>query len=351
MNYRDLFLKKNQRLRSRAEKLNHAREYTQALYLAKLQEVGWFKHCAFMGGTCLRLCYNGDRFSEDLDFVLIKPGRISVDTAERLLHRANKLTLDCGFKLRMRRLKNIRNIWNTFVVFEEVLGPSGISEHPKETLQIKIEVDSNPPDSFECDVGTAANRDQDIIVTNIIKGTDSTLFGGKMHAVLYRVYTKGRDIYDLHWYLQKGIPLNIRIVEDTQKSLGKDDHFTRASLLKTLIDHLTQTDMKKAMADVCQFVNDQDILPMIFDRDRLFNLAKGIRFYRAVLPQEYFQQLTTLLGWKGGKPDTLEKAITEKFFELKEGLDEKGVFPSNELQNSKTEISMFLGRHRKLIPK
>ncbi|AMR30011.1 hypothetical protein A0256_00565 [Mucilaginibacter sp. PAMC 26640] len=42
--------------------------------------------------------------------------------------------------------------------------------------------------------------------------TFRNLFAGKMHALLFRKWgtnVKGRDWYDMEWYIRKGIPLNL----------------------------------------------------------------------------------------------------------------------------------------------
>jgi hypothetical protein len=42
--------------------------------LSALSEAGVLRHVVFQGGTALRLCYGGERYSEDLDFVCGKAG-------------------------------------------------------------------------------------------------------------------------------------------------------------------------------------------------------------------------------------------------------------------------------------
>ena len=49
----------------------------EAIYLhllSALSEAGVLQHVVFQGGTALRLCYGGERYSEDLDFVCGKAG-------------------------------------------------------------------------------------------------------------------------------------------------------------------------------------------------------------------------------------------------------------------------------------
>jgi predicted nucleotidyltransferase component of viral defense system len=42
--------------------------------LSALSQAGILRHVVFQGGTALRLCYRGERYSEDLDFVCGKAG-------------------------------------------------------------------------------------------------------------------------------------------------------------------------------------------------------------------------------------------------------------------------------------
>ena len=58
---------------SQQEEENALREITQELALAALSRSDFFKKAAFQGGTCLRIFYSSDRFSEDIDFILKTP--------------------------------------------------------------------------------------------------------------------------------------------------------------------------------------------------------------------------------------------------------------------------------------
>lgn len=67
--------------------------------LSALSEAGVLRHVVFQGGTALRLCYQGERYSEDLDFVCGKAGSYidkiefeklvgsALETTKKSLHR------------------------------------------------------------------------------------------------------------------------------------------------------------------------------------------------------------------------------------------------------------------------
>ena len=55
------------------DRINALREVIQIIALKGLAKSGFFDHALFYGGTALRIFYNLDRFSEDLDFSLMRP--------------------------------------------------------------------------------------------------------------------------------------------------------------------------------------------------------------------------------------------------------------------------------------
>ena len=60
---------------SSIEEEHAIREITQEVALAALGRTDFFKHAVFQGGTCLRIFYGLNRFSEGMDFILKKTNR------------------------------------------------------------------------------------------------------------------------------------------------------------------------------------------------------------------------------------------------------------------------------------
>src|SRR5690349_23750654 len=58
---------------------NLVKEAIHLHLLSAMSEVGILRHAVFQGGTALRLCYAGERYSEDLDFVCGKAGSYFAD--------------------------------------------------------------------------------------------------------------------------------------------------------------------------------------------------------------------------------------------------------------------------------
>jgi predicted nucleotidyltransferase component of viral defense system len=176
------------------------REYLQARILQSLQRAGAMQAIAFHGGTALRFLYDIPRYSEDLDFALERaPEAYDFRSYLRQIERdfsAEAYTLD--FKVNDKQV-----VHKAFVRFRGLLYELGLSGHETEVLAVKLEVDTNPP-SGAMMTTTSLHRH---VRLNLQHHDRSSLFAGKLHAVLQRVYPKGRDIFDLWWYLsQPGWP-------------------------------------------------------------------------------------------------------------------------------------------------
>jgi hypothetical protein len=173
---------------------NLTREYVQARLLECLQRAGAMVPLAFHGGTALRFLYAIPRYSEDLDFALEQaPEEYDL----RAYLRAIRTQLEAeGYTVELR-VNDRRVVHSAFVRLPGLLYELGLSPHRTEVLAVKIEVDTNPPAGAVL-ATTIVRR----YVTLQIQHHDrASLLAGKLHAILQRSYLKGRDIYDLLWYL------------------------------------------------------------------------------------------------------------------------------------------------------
>ena len=170
------------------------REYLQARLLQSLQDRGAFNTWVFQGGTALRFLYSMPRFSEDLDFALVEPGR-PVDFRDNVTS-ANRVFAAEGYEVDIR-IKDARTVQSALVSFKGLLFELGLSAHASETLSIKVEIDSNPPAGAKV-VSTIVRRH---VILHLRHHDKASLLAGKLHAFLARRYVKGRDLYDLLWYL------------------------------------------------------------------------------------------------------------------------------------------------------
>lgn len=173
---------------------NLTREYLQARILASLQVAGAMIPLAFHGGTALRFLFALGRYSEDLDFALERPSA-EYDFRNFLRTIQNELHSE-GYRVEIK-VNDSKVVHSAFVRFSGLLFELGLSPHHDEVLAVKLEVDTNPPRGA-------------VITTTIVRRyltlqlqhhDKASLLAGKLHAILQRPYAKGRDLYDLLWYL------------------------------------------------------------------------------------------------------------------------------------------------------
>jgi hypothetical protein len=173
---------------------NVAREYLQARILGSLQRAGAMVPLAFHGGTALRFLYASSRYSEDLDFAL-EQARPQYALRDYLRAARRDLTAE-GYVLDIR-LNDLHVVHSAFIRFRGLLYDLGLSPHRDQVLAVKIEVDTNPP----AGAGLATTVIRRHVTLQLQHHDRPSLLAGKLHAVLQRPYLKGRDVYDLLWYL------------------------------------------------------------------------------------------------------------------------------------------------------
>ncbi len=180
--------------------INLAREYLQALILQSLQRSGVMTMLAFHGGTALRFLYSLPRYSEDLDFALERPSEHYDFRAFLKSLRSDLETQGYVVELKVNDQKTVHS---AFVRFPGLPFDLNLSPHRDEIMAVKIEVDSNPPRG----AGLATSLIRRHVLLNLQHHDQGSLLAGKLHAILQRPYLKGRDLYDLTWYLSdKGWP-------------------------------------------------------------------------------------------------------------------------------------------------
>ncbi|HLG19853.1 MAG TPA: nucleotidyl transferase AbiEii/AbiGii toxin family protein [Bdellovibrionota bacterium] len=196
------------------------KEIVQEVCLAALSRAGFFRKAVFQGGTALRVLYQLPRFSEDLDFILKAPDRKFV--MDKFLRKVVEELNDYGFRFefqdRSRVDENVRKAflkddsWASILTFQH-LAPR--STRPKK-IQIKIEVDTNPPDGS---VSEGRILDYPFPFTIVVQDMPS-LLAGKSHALLCRPFIKGRDWYDFLWYARKRTQPNLTFLKNALYQTG-----------------------------------------------------------------------------------------------------------------------------------
>lgn len=244
------------------------REIMQEIALAGLQRAGFFEKAAFYGGTALRIFHGLNRFSEDLDFSLLTADpEFSLDKYLRaILLEFESLGLRVSVKEKEKKNKNniesaflkSETIWKELIL-EDIIGPKWLNQ--KASIKIKIEVDTVPPLGFQTEE-RLLHRPFSFFVKCF---TIPDLFAGKMHALLFRKWgnnVKGRDWFDMEWYIKNGSPLHLHHFLLRAKDSGSWEKETITEdelrgLLKVKIDSVN-FDLVKA--DIRRFIPDPRVL-------------------------------------------------------------------------------------------
>jgi len=244
------------------------REIMQEIALSGLYRAGFFEKAAFYGGTALRIFYGLERFSEDLDFSLLKPEPdFSLDKyQEAILTEFSSLGMKVSIQEKEKKVKNNINsaflksetVWRELTL-EGIIPQSGLDKIAN--IKIKLEVDIAPPLGFD----TEENLLLKPFSFYVKCLTLPNLFAGKMHALLFRKWgtnVKGRDWYDMEWYIKKGITLNLN--HFLQRAIDSGD-WTKETISKEefqqlLFEKIEAVEMKYIKADIRRFIkNEKDI--------------------------------------------------------------------------------------------
>jgi predicted nucleotidyltransferase component of viral defense system len=195
------------------------REITQELVLMGLSLAGFFDKASFHGGTSLRILHGIERYSEDLDFM------------------ADKFDKDFKWKPYLDKVKDFVEQYGCFL---EIIDKSKDNTYVKkafikdssieqmmnmswtqksgtpEKIQIKVEIDVNPPDHAKSEIKSHNFPSKfDVKIHDL-----PSLFAGKCHALLCREYEKGRDWFDLIWFVNKGAEPNYKYLDVMLDQLG-----------------------------------------------------------------------------------------------------------------------------------
>jgi predicted nucleotidyltransferase component of viral defense system len=180
----------------RRRRLNLVREYLQALILRSLQDAAAFASLAFQGGTALRFLYGLGRFSEDLDFSLERPEH---DRGLSVLAESSRRDLaQSGYRVEMasRGKGSVRTVE---VKFPGLLQEIALASQRSAKLMIRVEVDTRPPAGAVLETRLVARHFPMVFRVHDLR----SCMAGRVHAVLARRWTKGRDVFDLAWYLTR----------------------------------------------------------------------------------------------------------------------------------------------------
>lgn len=243
-------------------------EVSQQLVLAGLADGGFFDKAAFYGGTCLRIFYGLNRFSEDLDFTLLKED--SSFNFEQYFQPIIQQFALVGrtVEIKKKDKKSFGKVESAFL--KDNTDVYDISFQTEKSIKVKIEVDTVPPLKFSTEQKLLLQPKS--FMTRCVTLPD--LFAGKMHALVYRAWkqrVKGRDWYDFEWYVRGCVPLDfVHLQERIRQFNGKET--TLEEFMASLRQRLSSVDISKVKEDVLPFLNNPHELD-IWSNDYFLQLA------------------------------------------------------------------------------
>jgi len=248
---------------------SQVREYCQARILQFLQESGVFRSWIFHGGTALRFLYGLPHFSEDLDFASIRP-KTAVDFGG-VIARARKSFEAEAYSIETK-IKDRSVVKSAFISFPGLLYELGLSSHKSEALSVKVEVDSNPPAGGKTETSIIRRY----VILNVLHYDKATFLSRKLHAILARPYVKGRDLYDLLWYLSDPSwpEPNIRFLNKALiQTNWKSPEITESNWTMMIAMRLENINWKEAVEDTRPFIEKTSDLKLL-TKENLLNLLK-----------------------------------------------------------------------------
>jgi predicted nucleotidyltransferase component of viral defense system len=211
----------------------------------------------FTGGTCLRLCFNLPRLSEDLDFDY--EGILDVEELKLDLFRyfSNSLKIEnFGSVIKGKNKK----IYLKFPILKE----SSLAYKESDILYLKIETELIKDVSYKTEISTI-NRDG--LYFYLKRYSLPDLMSGKINAFLTRTFNtgkknkidfKGRDVFDLIWFIGQNINPN----KDRLKMMPKGTKYEKYSWLELLEEIKTRIiNIRKEhlILDLKNFIENQNV--------------------------------------------------------------------------------------------
>jgi predicted nucleotidyltransferase component of viral defense system len=232
------------------------KEILQEVALYSLWRAGFFKVAAFQGGTSLRILHKLPRFSEDLDFILKEPNPDFEwgGYLDQLLNGLQEFGLQSEVLDRSRMNQRIKKALLKDNSISNQLDLSFYRGHPGQKLNIKLEIDVDPPQGS----GYEYSYLDFPLDFEVCHQDLSSNFSLKIHALLCRAYLKGRDWYDFNWYVKQNIQPNLPHLQSALIQYGPwegqeieiDDDW----LNHTLLEKVAAIDWGEAVQDVERFL-------------------------------------------------------------------------------------------------
>lgn len=234
------------------------KEYLQYKILEFVFSSSYATKLVFIGGTCLRIVHQNQRFSEDLDFDNF--GLTPDEFSDLGLFIKKQLEIQ-GYEVEIKNL--IKGAFHCNIRFPKLLLQSGLSGYAEEKIRIQLDTEAQGFD-FQSESYFLNKFD---VFTTVKIAPLSLLLAQKFYAVLNRKRNKGRDFFDIVFLISLGVLPDYTFLQ-----------------LKSGIDNSTQ--LKERISGHCKAIDmnamAKDVEPFLFQ----FSDTKKIIHFEAFLKQQ-----------------------------------------------------------------
>lgn len=260
---------------------NALKEIVQEVMLFSLWRADFFEVAAFQGGTSLRILHGLNRFSEDMDFILLEPNaKFSWQPyLDKLAETCQEFGIEPEALDKARMDQRVKKALIKDTSIANQLDLSFMDDLNGRKLKIKLEIDCNPP------LGSGFEYSYlDFPVDFEVCHQDmSSNFALKMHALLCRPYLKGRDWYDFNWYIAQGVKPNLLLLQNALVQYGpwegQELDADQDWLVNALAEKISSVEWKDAASDVERFLKPVEQKSLSLWSERFF-MSKLGRLYQ-----------------------------------------------------------------------
>lgn len=236
-------------------KRNLLKEYLQIYILDFIYSNEKYKDLVFYGGSCLSQCYSLPRLSEDLDFVDIQ-NKIDLNMLADDTQKYFKEKTDLNMQVKRQKFR----IYLKFPILKELGLPKNRAETDFLYLKVEVFKKFNFCDNYKTEIKPLFKANKSLFVKTFDL---STMMSTKIRAVLNRkwektdkqgntlISVKGRDYFDLMWYLEKNIKPNFNCIDKTKN---------KKEIKKELLDNINQVDIRSVALDLENFIDNRAYL-------------------------------------------------------------------------------------------
>lgn len=233
---------------------NLLKNYLQIFVLDFIYSHQKYSQLVFYGGSCLAHCYNLPRLSEDLDFVDLQK-KIAISELAKDLQEYFKKNTDL-------EVKAIAQKFRVYLKFPLLHALNIASKSESDLLFLKVEIFSGFDfcQDYEIEIVPLFKFNKTILIRTF---NLPTLMATKVRAILYRKWektdkkrktlakVKGRDYFDLLWYLEKGTIPNFRCLEGITN---------KEELEKKLLIAIKKVDPRSIRIDLESLIDNQTLV-------------------------------------------------------------------------------------------